>query len=59
AAELAADKEFISHYTASEEIADKVVAIGTVDYSKPTEIYYMAANREQIINNIKALTNEE
>ena len=37
----------------------KVLAIGAVDYSKPTEVYYIAANREQIINNIKALSGEE
>lgn len=57
--ELAADKEFISYYTANEDMTNKVLAIGAVDYSKPTEIYYMAANRERIIDNIKALSDEE
>ena len=56
---LASDKEFISYYTANEDMTNKVLAIGAVDYSKPTEIYYMAANREQIINNIKAFSDEE
>ena len=56
---LASDKDFIGYYTANEDMTNKVLAIGAVDYSKPTEIYYMAANREQIINNIKAFSDEE
>ena len=58
-AELAADKEFISYYTSSEEMTNKVLELGSFDYSKPSEIYYMSANREQIINNIKAFSDEE
>ena len=57
--ELAADKEFISYYTANEDMTNKVLSIGAVDYSKPTEIYYMAANREKIIDNIKKFSDEE
>ena len=56
---LASNKDFISYYTSNEETRNKVLAIGAVDYSKPTEVYYMSANREQIINNIKALSGEE
>ena len=56
---FASDKELISYYTANEDMTNKVLAIGAVDYSKPTEIYYMAADREQIINNLKALSDEE
>lgn len=56
---LASDKDFISYYAPSEDTRNKVLAIGAVDYSKPTEVYYIAANREQIINNIKALSGEE
>ncbi len=56
---LASDKDFISYYAPSEDTRNKVLAIGAVDYSKPTEVYYMSANREQIINNIKALSGEE
>ena len=58
-AELAADKEFIGYYTANEEMTNKVLKLGSFDYSKPSEIYYVSANREQIINNIKALSDEE
>jgi len=56
---LASDKDFISYYTPSEDARNKVLAIGAVDYSKPTEVYYLSANREQIIANIKALSDEE
>ena len=56
---LASDKDFISYYAPSEDTRNKVLAIGAVDYNKPTEVYYIAANREQIINNIKALSGEE
>lgn len=58
AAEIAADKEFISYYTSNDEITNKISELGAVDYSKPTKIYYMSANREQIINNIKAASDE-
>ncbi|MBQ4556470.1 MAG: S-layer homology domain-containing protein, partial [Clostridia bacterium] len=58
-AELAADKEFIGYYTANEEMTNKVLELGAADYSKPSKIYYMSANREQIINNIKAFSDEE
>lgn len=59
AAEIAADKEFIGYYTSSEEMTNKISELGADDYSKPTEIYYMSANREQIINSIKAYSDEE
>ena len=56
---LASDEEFIRYYAPSKDIDNKVLSIGAADYSKPTEVYYMSANREQIINNIKALSGEE
>ena len=56
---LASDKDFISYYTSNKDTRKKVLAIGAAQYSKPTEVYYIAANREQIINNIKALSGEE
>ena len=56
---LASDEEFIRYYAPSKDIDNKVLSIGAVDYNKPTEVYYIAANREQIINNIKALSDEE
>lgn len=56
---LASDEEFIRYYAPSKDIDNKVLSIGAVDYSKPTEVYYLSANREQIINNIKALSGEE
>lgn len=59
AGELAGDKELIKHYTVNEEMTDKILELGAVDYSKPSQIYYMAADEEQIINNIKALSNGE
>ena len=58
-AALASDKDFISYYAPSEDTRNKVLAIGAAQYSKPAEVYYIAANREQIINNIKAFYGEE
>ena len=52
---LAADQEFIGYYTADEEIAANILELGVTDYSRPAAIYYMEADKEQIIANVKAL----
>ena len=56
---LASDKDFIGYYTANEEMAKSVAELAAYDFDKPSAIYYMAADKEQIIANIKALYGEE
>ncbi len=53
---LAADAELISYYT--DDMKDKFSKIGSADYSKPSEIYYLAADKEQIIASLKAQVGE-
>ncbi len=53
---LAADAELISYY--ADNMKDKFSVIGSADYSKPSEIYYLEANKEQIIANLKASVGE-
>ena len=57
--ELAADKDFISLYTTNDEMTNKILALSKVDFNKPKEIYYLSADREQIIANIEALAKAE
>ena len=52
---LAGDKAFISLYTTNDEMTDKILALSTVDFNKPKDIYYLSADREQIYANIEAL----
>ena len=59
AGRLAADKDFISLYTTNDEMTDKVLALGTVDFNKPKEVYYLSADREQIIAYLEALAKAE
>ena len=56
---LAGDKDFISLYTTNDEMTEKVLALGTVDFNKPKDIYYLSADREQIIVNLEALAKTE
>ncbi len=56
---LASDKDFISVYTTNDEMTEKILAIGAVDFNKPKDIYYLSADREQIIANIEALAKAE
>ena len=56
---LAADKDFISLYTTNDEMTNKVLALGAVDFNKPTDIFYLYADKEQMIENIKALAGED
>ena len=56
---LAGDKNFISLYTTNDEMTEKVLALGTVDFNKPKDIYFLSADREQIIANIEALAKAE
>ena len=56
---LASDKDFISVYTTNDEMTEKVLALGTVDFNKPKDIYYLSADREQIIVNLEALAKTE
>ncbi len=56
---LAADKDFISLYTTNDEMTNKLLALGAVDFNKPTDIFYLSSNREQIKANIEALAEAE
>ena len=56
---LAADKDFISLYTTNDEMTNKILSLSAVDFYKPTDIYYLSADREQIITNIEALAKTE
>lgn len=56
---LAGDKDFISLYTTNDEMTEKVLALGTVDFNKPKDIYFLSADREQIIANLEALAKTE
>lgn len=40
-------------------MTEKVLALGTVDFNKPKDIYYLSADREQIIANLEALAKAE
>ena len=56
---LAADRDFISLYTTNDEMTNKLLALGAVDFNKPTDIFYLSSNREQIKANIEALAEAE
>jgi len=56
---LASDKDFISLYTTDDEMTSQMLELGAADYSKPSAIYHLSADKEQIIANIKALAGEE
>lgn len=51
---LAKDKEYIGYYTTDDATTASVLKLGEVDYSKPTNIYHLSADREQIKSNIKS-----
>lgn len=55
AASLASDDEFISHYTPNENIKKQISKIGSADWSKPQQIYYICANRDEIVTFVEAL----
>ena len=56
---LAADRDFISLYTTNDEMTNKLLALGSVDFNKPSDIFYLYADKEQMIANIKALAGED
>lgn len=55
---LAADKEFITYYTTEEEMVSSISEIGAADYSKPSAVYYMEADKEKILTNLKTMYGE-
>ncbi len=59
AGKAAADRELISYYTPSEEIKERISVIGATDWSKPQEIYYICANRDEIIAFAEALLGKD
>ncbi len=56
---LAADKDFISLYTIDDEMTNRILTIGEIDFNKPTNIFCLTADKDQIIANIKALADED
>ena len=56
---LAADRDFISLYTTNDEMTNKILALGAVEFNKPTDIFYLYADKKQMIANIKALAGED
>ena len=56
---LAADRDFISLYTTNDEMTDKILKLGEVDFDNPKDIYYLHADKEQMFANIKALAGED
>ena len=56
---LAADRDFISLYTTNDVMTNKLLALGAVEFNKPTDIFYLYADKEQMIANIKALAGED
>ncbi len=57
--ELAADRDFISLYTTNDEMTNKLLALGAVDFNKPTDVFYLYADKDQMVANIKALAGED
>ena len=58
-ASLAVTKEFIAYYAPNAEMAEEIAAIGSMDYTKPKEIYYLRADIDKIADNIgKMMENE-
>ena len=57
--ELAADRDFISLYTTNDEMTNKLLALGAVDLNKPTDVFYLYADKDQMVANIKALAGED
>ena len=56
---LAADRDFISLYTTNDEMTDKILKLGEVDFDNPKDIYYLHADKDQMFANIKALAGED
>ena len=56
---LASDKDFISVYTTNDEMTDKILKLGEVEFNNPKDIYYLHADKEQMFANIKALAGED
>lgn len=56
--ELAADEDLISYYAPGDDVKNRVLSIGKMKYSQPAKVYYIATNKENIIDNIKAFSDE-
>lgn len=57
--ELASDRDFIGMYTVNDDITNKLVSLGAVDFAKPSGIFILSADNERIIENIKALAGND
>jgi len=55
---LASDEKLIEYYTHDGKVKDKILEFGRGDYSKPSAIYYLAADKKQIIANMETLDEE-
>jgi len=58
-AELAADEEFIKLYTPDKEVAQIISEVGKGNYNKPVTVFYISADRNKIIENLKTLTDDK
>ena len=56
---LASDKNFIGMYTTNDEMTEKILALGAVDFNNPQNIFRLSADREQIIANIEKMAEAE
>lgn len=56
---MASNKNYISLYTSNDEMTEKILAIGEIDFSNPKEVYYISMDRKQIVENIKSLMGDE
>ncbi len=56
---IAADRDFISLYTTNDEMTNKLLSLGVVDFNKPTDVFYLYADKDRMVANIKALAGED
>ncbi len=57
--ELARDRDLIGMYTVNDDMTNKLLSLGTVDFTKPSGIFLLSADNERIIENIKALAGND
>ena len=56
---LALDKDFISLYTTNDDMTNKILSLGELNFNEPKDVLYLSADKEQMVANIKALLGED
>ena len=56
---LALDKDFISLYTTNDDMTNKILSLGEMNFNKPKDVLYLYADKDQMVANIKALAGED